>query len=89
MTEPRRWHFGYRYVAVDRRGKRKVWWVSHWLAHPCRDLAVPFELGGRVMTAEWVALVAVLVPQFSPPGPPLPPPACAVPVPYHCDPRPR
>lgn len=39
-----RWHIGIRFVPG---GKRRPFWVSRWLAHPCADLARPFEIGTR------------------------------------------
>lgn len=41
-----RWHFGKRFVPG---GKKKPFWMNRWLAHPCADLALPFELGIRAM----------------------------------------
>lgn len=41
-----RWHFGKKVVPG---GKKKPFWMNRWLAHPCADLALPFELGTRAM----------------------------------------
>jgi hypothetical protein len=38
------WHFGKKIVPD---GKKKPFWMNRWLAHPCADLALPFELGIR------------------------------------------
>lgn len=46
MAEDARWHLGKRVVEV-KKGKRKIWWVNHWIPHPCTDLALPFEVGTR------------------------------------------
>lgn len=43
-----RWHAGKK---VAPGGKKKPWWTNHWLAHPCADLAFPFEVGVRVTAA--------------------------------------
>lgn len=40
------WHFGKKIVPG---GKKKPFWMNRWLAHPCADLALPFELGTRAM----------------------------------------
>lgn len=42
-----RWHLG---IKVIPDGKKKPWWMNHWLTHSCADLALPFELGGRAMS---------------------------------------
>jgi len=44
---PTGWHFGKKFVPG---GNKKPFWSNQWLSHSCADLALPFELGGRVMT---------------------------------------
>lgn len=40
------WHIGVRYRV--KKGKGWTWrWTNRWLAHPCADLALPFEVGPR------------------------------------------
>lgn len=41
-----RWHLGKKIVPG---GKKKPFWMNRWLAHPCADLALPFELGTQAM----------------------------------------
>lgn len=45
------WLIGVRY----RDGRAQRWrWVNKWMAHPCRDLVEPFELGTRAFhQADW------------------------------------
>jgi len=43
-SEEPRWHFGKKIVPG---GKKRPWWMNRWLAHPCGDLAFPFEVGAR------------------------------------------
>lgn len=38
------WHFGKKFIPG---GKKKPFWCNHWLTHPCKDLAFPFEVGAR------------------------------------------
>lgn len=47
---PVRWHFGRKFVPG---GKKKPFWMNRWLAHPCADLAFPFEVGVRVMATRF------------------------------------
>jgi hypothetical protein len=42
-----RWHFGRKFVPG---GKKKPFWMNRWIAHPCGDLAFPFEVGTRAET---------------------------------------
>lgn len=46
VTALMRWHLGKKIVPG---GKKKPFWMNRWLAHPCADLALPFELGIRAM----------------------------------------
>jgi hypothetical protein len=39
-----RWHYGRKLVPG---GKKKPFWMNRWLTHPCRDLALAFEIGTR------------------------------------------
>ena len=41
-----RWYHGMRYV-VKTKKKTTYRWTNRWLSHPCKDLALPFELGSR------------------------------------------
>lgn len=40
------WHLGFRYE-VKQKKKVLYRWTNRWLTHPCRDLALPFEVGVR------------------------------------------
>lgn len=40
------WHYG-----IRRATGKRVWWVNSWLAHPCADLALPWEIGQRAAAA--------------------------------------
>ena len=44
MTSVRIWHFGKRFIPG---GKKRPFWMNHWLTDPCPDLAFPFEVGTR------------------------------------------
>ena len=48
---PTRWHYGFRRLIERKKKPPRVVWTNGWVAHPCRDLALPFEVGIRVFHA--------------------------------------
>ena len=42
------WFFGEKIIPG---GTKKPWWMNRQLAHPCADLAWPFEVGTRAAQA--------------------------------------